>query len=138
MIKIFGILMVGSLLFSESNFVVHKIVSVYDGDTFKINLKCKPQVLCKNLPIRIYGIDTPEKRTKSKKEKTLALEARNLTSFYLMRSKKIFLDDCTRGKYFRLVCKVRNNKGIYISDLLLKANLAVPYFGETKTKDWSK
>jgi len=40
-----------------------------------------------------------------------------------------------RGKYFRIVGRLKAND-VDISDLLIQKNLAVPYDGGTKMKDW--
>ena len=36
------------------------IASVYDGDTFKINLNCSLAVYCEKVPVRVLGVDTAE------------------------------------------------------------------------------
>ncbi len=40
-----------------------------------------------------------------------------------------------RGKYFRIVGRLSVD-GVDISDLLIERQLAVPYDGGTKVKDW--
>ena len=109
---------------------------VYDGDTFYVDLKCTEEILCKNVPIRVKGIDCPEIKGKSPKEKELALRAKSYTTNFL-KIPNIRLENCTRDKYFRLDCEVK--AGEYdLSQLLLQNNLAVEYDGGTKIKDWSK
>ena len=49
-----------------------EVTSVYDGDTFKVNLACEDKLLCKYLPVRVKGIDSPEFRTKNSCEKKKA------------------------------------------------------------------
>ena len=39
------------------------VASVYDGDTFKINLNCSLAVYCEKVPVRVRGVDTPEQAT---------------------------------------------------------------------------
>ena len=50
---------------STDNFRKVKLISVYDGDTFKVNLPCKKEIFCKNILVRVKGIDTPEITTKN-------------------------------------------------------------------------
>lgn len=124
-------------------FKVNSVVSVYDGDTFRANMNCTLGFFCDNMSIRVYGVDTPEKRggTGTAREKELAYKAQELTEKFLiegMNSKGIILKDCFKGKYFRLVCKVRNGNGESLSNYLIKRGLGVEYYGGTKTKDWSK
>ena len=56
---------------------VSKVISVYDGDTFRVNIASLPPIVGKNIAIRVNGVDTPEIRGKCQYEKNLALEARD-------------------------------------------------------------
>lgn len=126
-----------STLYSQE-IQIDKVKRVYDGDTFYVDLKdCNTKLLCENLPIRLKNIDTPEIRSKSKREKQLAKEAKDIAVDFLLGSKNISLSKCSRGKYFRLVCDVNSERG-NLSEELIKQNLAVPYFGGTKTKNWDE
>ncbi len=61
-----------------------KLVSVYDGDTFKISiLDSKYDVFGKNISVRVFGIDTPEIKGKTAKERLLALKARQFSKEFL-------------------------------------------------------
>ena len=123
-----------------ANFKVNSIVSVYDGDTIRVNMNCTVGFFCDNMSIRVWGIDTPERRggTGTKLEKYKAKIATSLTKKFVYGAEDLYLEDCIKGKYFRLVCKVKNEKGIYLSDYLIDSTFAVPYYGGTKTKDWCK
>jgi endonuclease YncB( thermonuclease family) len=57
--------------------IVTKVISVYDGDTFRVDIDSLPPIVGKNIPIRLNGVDTPEIRGKCKYEKDLAIKARN-------------------------------------------------------------
>jgi endonuclease YncB( thermonuclease family) len=52
---------------------VSKVISVYDGDTFRVDIDSLPPIVGKNIPIRVNGVDTPEIRGKCQYEKNLAL-----------------------------------------------------------------
>ena len=56
---------------------ISKVISVYDGDTFRVNIDSLPPIVGKNIAIRVNGVDTPEIRGKCQYEKNLALEARD-------------------------------------------------------------
>ena len=43
---------------------VSKVISVYDGDTFRVNIDSLPPIVGKNIAIRVNGVDTPEIRGK--------------------------------------------------------------------------
>lgn len=116
---------------------VDELTSIYDGDTFRVNIKDYPSIAGNRIPIRINGIDTPEMRGKCTKEKTLAREAKQFTVKKLRNVKVIELRNMQRGKYFRIVADVyADNQSL--ADELIKNNLAVRYNGGTKVKDWCK
>ena len=116
---------------------VDEVTSIYDGDTFRVNIKDYPSIAGNRIPIRINGIDTPEMRGKCTKEKTLAREAKQFTVKKLRNAKVIELRNMQRGKYFRIVADVyADNQSL--ADELIKNNLAVRYNGGTKVKDWCK
>tara|TARA_R110000765_G_scaffold70191_1_gene136119 strand:+ start:131 stop:562 length:432 start_codon:yes stop_codon:yes gene_type:complete len=116
------------------NVVVDKITSVYDGDTFRANIKDYPKIVGHRMSIRILGIDTPELKAKCKREKDLAINAKRLTASMLGDGKRIELRNIKRGKYFRILANVYVD-GISIGDELIRNNLALEYDGGTKI-DW--
>jgi endonuclease YncB( thermonuclease family) len=111
--------------------IVDKITSIYDGDTFRANIKDYPKIVGYRMSIRILGIDTPELRAKCKKEKDLARAAKKLTVSLLRGAELIELRNIKRGKYFRLLADVYVD-GISIADELIDNDLAVKYDGGTK------
>jgi endonuclease YncB( thermonuclease family) len=117
--------------------VVDEIVSVFDGDTFRCNIKSLPPIIGENISIRVNGVDTPEIRGKSDREKLLAIEAREFVRQVFQDAKIIILKDIQRPKYFRLLADVFVD-GVGLGGLLINKGLAVPYDGGTKTKDWSQ
>ena len=116
--------------------VVDKITSVYDGDTFRANIKGYPKIVGYRMSVRILGIDTPELKAKCKREKDLAINAKRLSTSLLMDGKLIELRNIKRGKYFRILADVYVD-GISIGDELIRNNLALEYDGGTKI-DWCK
>ncbi len=118
-------------------FEVSKLISVYDGDTIRVNLaNCNEPMLCNNIGIRIYGIDTPEIRGKCNSEKRLAKVARDKLKTALNAAKVITLKQTSRGKYFRIVGRVYAD-GVEVGEVLINQNLAFRYFGGKK-QSWCK
>ena len=76
---------------------VSKVISVYDGDTFRVNIDSLPPIVGKNIAIRVNGVDTPEIRGKCQYEKDLALEARDFVRGKLANAKEIKLTNFYRG-----------------------------------------
>lgn len=81
-----------------------KVIDVYDGDTitciidlgFKISIKEK---------FRLYGINTPEIRTKNLEEKKLGYEAKHRLE-ELIKDKEVYIEVLKKGKFGRWVSNV--------------------------------
>ena len=108
------------------------IASVYDGDTFKINLNCSLAIYCEKVPVRVLGVDCPEIKGKTEKEKRLAQQAKAFTKDFLENG-PISLSNCGRDKYFRLLCDVTNAQGQNLASELIKRDLGYKYYGGTKS-----
>jgi len=130
------------------SYMLLPIVEVYDGDTIKTNMSSRlPDPLGK-VSIRIRGVDTPEMPAKSYattgklnragcvKEAELAIEAKEFVEWLAQGHTKMKVDNFKWGKYGgRIVGDVRIN-GVDVAEALIFAELAVPYDGGTKTKNW--
>ena len=115
---------------------VSKVISVYDGDTFRVNIDSLPPIVGKNIAIRVNGVDTPEIRGKCQYEKNLALDARDFVRNKLADAKEIKLTNLQRGKYFRVVANVLVD-GVSLEEELLDNKLAYEYSGGRKLS-WCK
>jgi len=111
---------------------VSKVISVYDGDTFRVDIDSLPPIVGKNIPIRLNGVDTPEIQGKCQYEKDLALKARNFVRSKLANAKEIKLNNLQRGKYFRVVANVIVD-GVSLEQELLENKLAYKYTGGKKS-----
>jgi|TARA_B110000483_G_scaffold164753_1_gene195014 micrococcal nuclease len=111
---------------------VSKVISVYDGDTFRVDIDSLPPIVGKNIPIRLNGVDTPEIQGKCQYEKDLALKARNFVRSKLANAKVIKLTNLQRGKYFRVVADVMID-GDSLERELLENKLAYKYTGGKKS-----
>ena len=108
-----------------------KVVSVYDGDTFFVDIPGWPPIIGKRISVRVYGIDTPEMRSKDDELKRAAQECQEYGSKLLKSSKKVTLKNLRRDKYFRLLADVEFDGKDYARHML-DMKYAVPYFGGTK------
>ena len=112
--------------------IVSKVISVYDGDTFRVDIDSLPPIVGKNIPIRLNGVDTPEIQGKCQYEKDLALKARDFVRNKLANAKEIKLTNLQRGKYFRVVANVLLD-GVSLEQDLLENELAYKYSGGGKS-----
>jgi endonuclease YncB( thermonuclease family) len=113
---------------SYGDIVITKIVSVYDGDTFRVDINDFPPILGQNMPIRINGIDCPEMRDKRIEIKAWAKGAREFTENKLRSGKVVKLKNMKRGKYFRIIADVEVD-GQDLGRMLIGDGLARPYSG---------
>ena len=111
---------------------VSKVISVYDGDTFRVDIDSLPPIVGKNIPIRLNGVDTPEIQGKCQYEKDLAVKARDFVRNKLANAKEIKLTKLQRGKYFRVVADVIVD-GFSLEKELLENKLAYKYTGGKKS-----
>lgn len=128
--------------FSLEGHRVHGLVeSVYDGDTIRVifplpQLKDSEDYLWS---CRIIGIDTPELRGVSEKEKEWGLRARDRVR-ELILDRQVTLDLGGFDKYGRLLSSVsiEGARGTLqdIGQLLIDENLARPYDGTGTRMNW--
>ena len=116
------------------------ITRVVDGDTVDVDIDLGFGVWMKKQRIRLYGVDTPESRTRDLVEKKHGLAAKKFVQSYLpvgtnqtLRTK---LDD--RGKFGRILGEFvtfdSDNGGpeVTLNDLLVSSYHAVSYYGQSK------
>lgn len=122
---------------NDKNFgtiVVDEVTSVYDGDTFRVNILGWPGIIGERIPVRLNGVDTPELKGKCKEEILLARKAKKVTVDFLRSAKNIEFRNLKRGKYFRVVADVYGDDKS-LADRLLFLGLAYKYLGGKK-RSW--
>lgn len=118
--------------YAQETVTVTRVINVYDGDTFRVDIDELSDIVGKNIAIRVMGIDTPEIKGKCKEENKLAVRARDFTRTFLKNDSKIRLSNLKRDKYFRLLADVYAD-GESLGLALLKNGLAVKYSGKRKS-----
>lgn len=116
------------------------IVSVYDADTCTVLLDLGFNTFRKER-VRLYGIDTPELRTRNKKEKEAGYFARDFVRELILDKEvtiKTYKDK--KGKFGRYLVEIILDNKKNLNKLLIKKSLAKEYFGGKKVlfKDWKK
>ena len=102
------------------------LISVYDGDTFKISIPDYPPIIGSNISVRIKGIDTPEIRGGTKESKANAIKSRDYLEA-ILRSGNISLHNISRDKYFRILSEVRVDN-IDVATIMIKNGYATNYY----------
>jgi len=121
-----------SVVGTDSNYgdlTVIRLVRVYDGDTFYVDIDELHDLIGKNILIRLRGVDTPEvgHRSKCEEEKILGNKARVFVEDRLTGAEIILLN-IGRGTFFRILADVTYD-GVDLATELLKAKLGRKYDG---------
>ncbi len=134
----------------KPNYVYRCVVTrVVDGDTVDADIDLGFNMIYKER-IRLMGIDTPESRTRNKKEKALGLASKERIKELLKgaediggkRGKKaIYLETSKegKGKFGRILGNLWINDKC-INQVLIDENHARPYYGGSKDEvgPWTK
>ena len=112
---------------------------IVDGDTVDVDIDLGFDIVLSNQRIRLYGIDTPESRTRDLEEKKCGKLAAKyiedhipVDSTFTLRTR---LDG--KGKYGRilgeLVCYIPEfDREMSINTAMIQKHLAVEYYGQSK------
>ena len=113
------------------------IVKIIDGDTVDVDIDLGFGVWMKNERVRLYGIDTPESRTRDLVEKKYGLAAKQYLTNMLDDEGGIVLKthkDKT-GKFGRVLgelWRTTNFADQSINNYMIEKYHAVGYFGQSK------
>ncbi len=111
-----------------------KIVRVIDGDSIIIDIDLGFSHWIHNESIRLYGVDTPECRTRDAEEKAAGLLAKEFVEEALHVGGTYTLTTKEKGKFGRYLGTIYLTEKTSINDALVKERLAVPYFGQSKVR----
>jgi endonuclease YncB( thermonuclease family) len=129
-----GFLFLVLTLPAKANPYDYKVTRVLDGDTVEFEAKFMPPPLKPLLVIRVLGVDTPEKggRAACEKEAKMGAMATAFTKKQIAEAKKIQIELQSHDKFGGRVLGDVILDGKRLSELLIAAGLARPYFGEKK------
>ena len=114
-----------------------KIVRVVDGDTVDVDIDLGFGVVYSNQRIRLYGIDTPESRTRDLVEKVFGKIASTFLKGKLGERCKIRTRKDSKGKYGRILGEFivydhKTDSEMTVNDIMIRDHYAVAYFGQSK------
>ena len=109
-----------------------KIVRVVDGDTVDVDIDLGFDTWRCGERIRLYGIDTPECRTRDDEEKAAGLLAKKFVENMLHVGGTYKLTTREKGKFGRYLGVIKVAADITINTALVTEHLAVPYMGQSK------
>ena len=114
------------------------IVKVVDGDTVDVDIDLGFGLWLRNERVRLYGIDTPECRTRDPEEKLCGMYAKKVVQDYLPKGKPATLETVMdkAGKFGRTLGKFKikdeNDKWFYLHETMIKNHIGVEYHGQSK------
>jgi micrococcal nuclease len=110
-----------------------KVERVVDGDTVDVVLNLGFDIMYKSR-VRLYGIDTPESRTRNLDEKARGKMAGAFLKNKIDSGKKVVIQTKlkdSRGKFGRVLGNIIVD-GININQLMINNHHAAAYFGQSK------
>ncbi len=118
---------------TDFSYRVDKVTKIVDGDTIDVMLDLGFDIKYKSR-VRLFGIDTPESRTRDKVEKKYGLLSKKFLQEQIKKSKKVtiktYKGDET-GKFGRILGDVFID-GKSVNTLMCQKGHAVEYYGQSK------
>jgi len=110
-----------------------QILRVVDGDTVDIDIDLGFGVWMRKQRVRLYGVDTPESRTRDLEEKKFGMMAKKYVKGHLpVGSDQILMTHKDgKGKFGRILGQFVVEMTT-LNDLLIKNHHAVEYTGQSK------
>ena len=114
-----------------------KLRKVVDGDTVDIDVDLGFGVWLQDERVRLYGVDTPESRTRDLEEKKYGLAAKEYVENFLddewltLKTKEYD----SKGKFGRILGELWRTSSYAdksLNDYLVEKHHAVPYLGQSK------
>ena len=124
---------------AENKIFIRKVIEIIDGDTVKVDIEEESNLInYLNYSVRIYGIDAPEIHTKSKCEKSLALQAKEFLQSIILVDRPIKIINPVWDKYGGRILADLEVDGKLISEAMIKSGHAARYTGGKKEIIWCK
>ena len=120
-----------------------KLLKVVDGDTVDVDVDLGFNVWLRKRRIRLFGIDTPESRTRDKEEKRFGIRSKQFLSHAIGTKvehgpligsdtyKELTLQSHGVGKFGRVLGVIFAD-GINVNELMVETHHAVAYRGQSK------
>jgi micrococcal nuclease len=108
-----------------------EVKKIVDGDTFDIIIDLGFDTLRK-ARVRLYGVNTPESRTRNLEEKKMGLAAKEFTDQWLNEAgNKVKIETILdkNEKYGRILARVWNESGSCLNTDIVASGLAREYYG---------
>lgn len=115
------------------------IRKVVDGDTIDVDINLGFNTWINNERVRLYGIDTPESRTRDLEEKKFGLYAKSVVDKFLpVGSKQVLVTHLDKvGKFGRIlgefkIFDIEQDRQTTINEFMIRKSIGVEYKGQSK------
>ena len=109
------------------------VIKIIDGDTIDVDIDLGFKTVLRKQRIRLFGMDTPESRTRDKEEKKRGLLSKKYLTSKCPIGSTIRLRSHGKGKFGRILGEIfEYNKETSINDEMCNEGYAVPYHGQSK------
>ena len=119
---------------TDFSYRVNKVIKIVDGDTIDVMLDLGFDIMYKSR-VRLFGIDTPESRTRDVIEKEYGMMSKKYLTNKLKSAKKISIKTYKgeeTGKFGRILGDVFVD-GKSVNMKMVKEGHAVQYYGQNKS-----
>ena len=116
----------------EYNCILRRVI---DGDTIDVDIDLGFKVFLQKERVRLFGINTPESRTRNLEEKKLGLAAKDRLKELLPKKFIVRTHMDKKGKFGRIL-GVPVVEGMNICDQLVEEGHARSYFGFGPKEVW--
>lgn len=121
-----------------------KVLKVVDGDTVDLSIDLGFKIH-HEIRVRLFGVNTPESRTKDLQEKALGLKAKQFTQDWLTNHKWVFVNTIPdkNDKYGRILAKIYSSENINdpttacLNTDIIQSGYAREYYG-VGDKTWTE
>ena len=118
---------------TDFSYRVNKVTKIIDGDTIDVIIDMGFDILYKSR-VRLFGIDTPESRTRDLTEKKFGLMSKKYLTERLKKAKKITIrthKGSETGKFGRILGEIFCD-GENVNLAMCTEGHAVAYYGQNK------
>ncbi len=119
---------------TDFSYRINKITKIVDGDTIDVLLDMGFDIKYQSR-VRLFGIDTPESRTRNKEEKVRGLLSKAYLKQALKKAKKLTIKThkgSETGKFGRILGEVFAD-GVNLNLKMCQEGYAVQYYGQNKS-----
>ena len=119
---------------TDFSYRINKVTKIVDGDTIDVLLDMGFDIKYSSR-VRLFGIDTPESRTRNKEEKVRGLISKEYLKNAIKKAKKLTIKThkgSETGKFGRILGEIFAD-GVNLNLKMCEEGYAVQYYGQNKS-----